>query len=249
MSATLDVEPLLSLFQPAPRIMQLEGRQYPVTIHHLLRTPLDLAGALDAAVGAVRKIVESLPRGCILVFVPGNREIQWLISELQRALERVHDVVDLLPLYAGQSQEAQQLPFNEARENAWKIVVATNVAECSLTIPDARYVVDTGYARSQLHDGVFVTQPCSQASANQRTGRAGRTREGHCYRMYSSAFYVHHMEPHDVPHALRVPPEELLMQLLALGVGRPVTFPLPSAPAGMASSLAVIVLLSLFCFS
>jgi HrpA-like RNA helicase len=76
----------------------------------------------------------------------------------------------------------------------------------------------------------FVTEPCSQASANQRTGRAGRTREGHCYRMYSSAFYVHHMAAHDVPHALRVPSEELLMQLLALGVSRPVTFPLPSSP-------------------
>lgn len=234
MSATLDIDPLASLFTPKPCVMELPGRQYAVTTHHLLRTPTDLTGALEAAVKAVRKIVSQLPRGCILVFVPGKREIQWMIGKLTSELAHVEAVVDLLPLFAGQSQEMQQLPFEEAREHGWKIVVATNIAECSLTIPDARYVVDTGYTRSQLHDGVFVTQPCSQASANQRTGRAGRTREGHCYRMYSSAFYQYHMSAYEVPAALRVAPEELLMQMLALGVSRPVNFPLPSSPGSHA---------------
>lgn len=103
---------------------------------------------------AVRKVVTSLPRGCVLVFVPGKREIALVINKLQDALSNVQDRVDLLPLYAGQSQAAQQLPFDPVADGGWKVVVATNVAECALTIPDVRYVVDSGYTRSQLHDGV-----------------------------------------------------------------------------------------------
>ncbi len=99
-------------------------------------------------------MITSLPRGCVLVFVPGKREISWVINKLQGALATVQEHVSLLPLYAGQSQHAQQLPFDPVAEGGWKVVVATNVAECALTIPDVRYVVDSGYTRSQLHDGV-----------------------------------------------------------------------------------------------
>jgi ATP-dependent helicase HrpA len=122
---------------------------------HTLGTPVDVTAALEASVSAVKKIVTTLPRGCILVFVPGKREIAHTIEMLQTALENTSAPVDLLPLYAGQSQAQQQLPFDECAAGSWKIVVATNIAECSLTIPDARYVVDTGYTRSQLHDGVY----------------------------------------------------------------------------------------------
>lgn len=114
-------------------------------------------------------------------------------------------------------------------------VVSTNVAETSLTIPNVKYVVDSGKAKSKLYDkhtgvSAFDITWTSKASANQRAGRAGRTSAGHCYRLYSSAVFNDEFVKWSMPEMQRRPVDELLLQMKALGIDRVVNFPFPSPP-------------------
>jgi len=147
----------------------------------------------------------------------------------------------VLPLYAMLSPACQARVFRGAPEGHRLVVVATNVAETSLTLPGIRYVVDTGRAKARVFatpgsggggGGLsrFAVSWISQAAAAQRAGRAGRTGPGHCYRLYSSPHYVHELPPHEPPDILNVPLEGVVLTMKAMGVDNVSNFPFPSPP-------------------
>ncbi len=233
MSATLALEPLLGLFAVKPPVVSIEGRQFPVETHWMRVTPEDLESALEAAVKTVATIQQTLPRGTVLVFVPGKREISFVSQKLRELFSE--EVMLLVSLHSGMDPTQQRLAFEPPPEGVRMVIVATNIAECSLTLPNVRYVVDPGYAREQVWGddgggGVFATRRISQASAMQRAGRAGRTVGGHVYRLYSQPLFHHHMEQHDVPQSLRLPIDSLIVTLVGMGITAPDKFPLPSPP-------------------
>jgi ATP-dependent helicase HrpB len=180
MSATLDAGPVATLLG-AP-IVTSEGRAYPVDIRWLPR-PMDASLRLEGAVaGLIRQAIEETTGG-ILVFLPGEGEIR----RVQGALGDVPDCV-IRPLYGAMDFAAQRATLAPAPMR--KIVLATSIAETSLTIPDIRVVIDAGRARRARFDAAsgmsrLVTERVTRAEATQRTGRAGRVSEGVCYRLWT----------------------------------------------------------------
>lgn len=180
-SATLEVERFSTFFGGAP-IIEVEGRTYPVEV--LYEPPDEDAELSEAVAKAVVDITSLDPHGDILVFLPGEREIRETESELLgRNLK--HTVVE--PLYARLTAAEQARVFTSIPQR--RIVLATNVAETSVTIPGIVYVVDTGFARIHRYEPRTGTtrlpiEAISQASADQRKGRCGRVREGICIRLY-----------------------------------------------------------------
>jgi len=174
---------------------------------------------LAAIASAIDEITAADPRGDVLVFLPGEREIR----DLHRALEkRQYRATEVLPLYARLSVRDQDRVFNPGPQR--RIVLATNVAETSLTVPRIRYVVDPGEARIKRYsprskiDRLHV-EPVSQASANQRKGRCGRVSEGVCYRLYSEADFLSRPEFTD-PEIRRSSLAGVILRMLHLGLGR-----------------------------
>lgn len=148
---------------------------------------------------------------------------------------RVPLKAQILPLYAALSKAQQDQVFVKTPEGVRKIILATNVAETSLTIDGIKYVFDCGRSKEKQYDietGVqqFVVDWISQASASQRLGRAGRTGPGHCYRLYSSAIYERYFEKHTLPEILRTPIEGTVLQLKNMKVDNVVNFPFPTPP-------------------
>ncbi len=232
-SATLDTEKFSKAFRNAP-VIEVSGRLYPVELEY---RPPDKEEAedkdyVDQAVGAVEYLRRERPPGDILVFMPTEQDI----LETCRMLEgRKWPLVKVLPLFS-------RLPAGEQRMvytvTAPKIVVATNVAETSLTIPGIRYVVDTGVARiAQYQPGTRIKSlpisPISRASADQRKGRCGRVREGLCVRLYSEVDYESRDE-FTSPEILRSDLAEVILRMTDLGLGDPLQFPFIDRPAAKA---------------
>ena len=232
-SATLDTEKFSKAFRNAP-IIEVSGRLYPVELEY---RPPDKEEAedkdyVDQAVEAVEYLRREKPPGDILVFMPTEQDI----LETCRMLEgRKWPLVKVLPLFS-------RLPAGEQRMvytvTAPKIVVATNVAETSLTIPGIRYVVDTGVARiAQYQPGTRINSlpvlPVSRASADQRKGRCGRVREGLCVRLYSEVDYESRDE-FTSPEILRSDLAEVILRMTDLGLGDPLQFPFVDRPASKA---------------
>lgn len=141
----------------------------------------------------------------------------------------------VLPLYSLLPSHKQQRVFEPPPEGARLCVVTTNVAETSLTIPNIKYVVDSGRQKTRLYDKVtgvsaFVVTFASKAAANQRAGRAGRTAAGHCYRLYSSAKYNDDFIDFAVPDIQKKPVEDLMLQMKCMGIDKVINFPFPSPP-------------------
>lgn len=150
----------------------------------------------------------------------------------------------VLPLFAMLSAEQQARVFQQPPSGTRLIVIATNVAETSITIPGVRYVIDCGrykekVVRSASGISKYEVQWISKASADQRMGRAGRTGPGHCYRLFSSAFYDQHMKEFQPPEILKTPLEDLLLQMRSLGIGDVERFPFPTPPTPGAISTAL----------
>ncbi|XP_067635803.1 probable ATP-dependent RNA helicase kurz [Eurosta solidaginis] len=141
----------------------------------------------------------------------------------------------ILPLYSLLSPEKQNRIFQPPPEGCRLCIVSTNVAETSLTIPNIKYVVDTGRQKTRLYDKItgvsaFVVTFTSKASADQRAGRAGRVSEGHCYRLYSSGLYNHEFMDFNQPDIQKRPVDDLMLQMRCMGIDRVVNFPFPSPP-------------------
>ncbi|WP_018179863.1 ATP-dependent RNA helicase HrpA [Jongsikchunia kroppenstedtii] len=221
---------------PAP-IIEVSGRTYPVEIRYrpLQLQPddpehehvdLDQQQAISAAVD---ELCSDAPSGDILVFLPTEREIRDTEQSLRHLKNRG---IDILPLYARLSNADQQKVF--APHSGRRIVLSTNVAETSLTVPGIRYVIDAGTARISRYSYRTKVQrlpiePISQASARQRAGRCGRVADGICIRLYSEDDYESRPE-HTDPEILRTNLAAVILQMTALGLGDIAAFPFVQAP-------------------
>ena len=231
-SATIDTERFAKHFDDAP-VISVEGRTYPVEVRYrALEGEGEQAGERtvnEAIVGAVDEITRLDARGDVLVFLPGEREIRDAHQALER---RKYRNTEVLPLYARLSNQDQDRVFNPGPNR--RIVLATNVAETSLTVPRIRYVVDPGFARVKRYsprnklDRLHI-EPISQASANQRKGRCGRVAEGICYRLYGEADFQARPEFTD-PEIRRSSLAGVILRMLQLGLGRIEDFPFLEAP-------------------
>ncbi|KPK39766.1 MAG: hypothetical protein AMJ69_04710 [Gammaproteobacteria bacterium SG8_47] len=229
MSATLDGAAVARLLDDAP-IITSSGRRYPVDVRYLARDPDgSLAHAVTRAVSAALEQHE----GDVLVFLPGAFEIR---RTQQRLEARVGNNVDVLPLYGDLPWEAQQRAIRPGRARR-RVVLATPIAETSLTIEGVRVVVDAGYVRVPQFDprsGLtrLVTQRISRASSDQRAGRAGRTAPGICYRLWSENTQ-RGLIAHAIPEIMGADLAPLALELAAWGVAEPTALAwLDAPPAG-----------------
>lgn len=147
--------------------------------------------------------------------------------------QTANDPLYVLPLYSLLPTKEQMRVFQKPPQGSRLCIVATNVAETSLTIPGVRYVVDSGRSKERKYNesnGVqsFEVGWVSKASANQRSGRAGRTGPGHCYRLYSSAVFEHDFEQFSKPEILRMPVESIVLQMKSMAIHNIINFPFPT---------------------
>ncbi len=219
MSATLEAEPLAALLGGAP-VINSEGRVFPIETHFLERR---LEGRLESAV--VRSIVQAMEKheGDVLVFLPGAGEIRRVQSMLAEA--GIPEQVVIAPLYGNLSQEAQDRAISPGRANERKIVLATSIAETSLTVEGVRIVIDSGLMRVPKFSprtGMtrLITVPVSRASADQRRGRAGRLGPGVCYRMWTEQ-EDQSLQPRSSPEIRETDLAALALELAVWGVADP----------------------------
>lgn len=227
-SATIDPERFSKHFNDAP-IIQVSGRTYPVEMRY--RPIEDHDDDIDQVQGIIRA-AEELGResqGDILVFLSGERDIRDTAEALKK---RDFRATEILPLYARLSSVEQNKIFQP--HGLRRIVLATNVAETSLTVPGIKYVIDPGTARISRYSYRTKVQrlpiePISQASANQRAGRCGRVSEGICIRLYSEDDFNNRAEFTD-PEILRTNLASVILQMLSLGLGSIGEFPFVQPP-------------------
>jgi len=246
-SATIDTEVFSKAFDEAP-IVQVSGRTHPVEV---IYAPLDSLGSdaaegdepssrpeslhyVDGAVEAVERILSGdnnspSSGGDILVFMPAERDIR----ECCEILEGRHRNTEVIPLFGRLSQAEQQRIFAESRRR--KIIVATNIAETSLTLPGIRFVVDTGLARVSRYVPAARTrrlpiEEVAQSSCDQRKGRAGRVAEGVCIRLYSEEDY-NERPRFAQPEIQRANLADVILRMKAFGLGDIERFPFINMPA------------------
>lgn len=215
-------------------IISLEGRTYPIDVLYLDESAEDY---VEKAVSTVFDIHSNEPKGDVLVFLTGREEID---RAVQAVADRSEDVppgslsILPLPLYAGLSTEQQMYVFDEAPVNHRKVIFATNIAEASVTIDGIVYVVDCGFVKLRAYDpgtGIesLTATPVSKASAAQRAGRAGRTRPGKCFRLYTEEIYDGLPEA-NIPEIQRSNLAPFILQLKALGIDNVLRFNFLTAP-------------------
>ncbi|MCZ8164224.1 ATP-dependent RNA helicase HrpA [Silanimonas sp.] len=236
-SATIDTERFAMHFDGAP-VISVEGRSYPVEVRYrpLEDTNADVASKPDAEkslyeglLAACDEMTREDARGDVLLFLPGEREIREVHHLLER---RKYRETEVLPLYARLSAKDQDRVFNPGPKR--RIVLATNVAETSLTVPRIRYVVDPGTARVKRYsprmklDRLHI-EDIAQASADQRKGRCGRVSSGICYRLFSEQDFNARPRYTD-PELLRSSLAGVILRMLSLGLGRVEDFPFIDAP-------------------
>lgn len=228
-SATIDVEGLAAHFDDAP-IIQVSGRTYPVDVFY--RPVLEYEDMIDAIVSTVQDVIadeSKSQKGDFLVFLSGERDIRETALALRKA-QIPH--LDVLPLYARLSLPEQNRVFQAHRGR--RIVLATNVAETSITVPGIRYVIDPGYARISRYSYKtkvlrLPIEPISQASANQRKGRSGRVAEGVCIRLYEESDFNTRPEFTE-PEVLRSNLASVILQMAQLQLGEIRDFPFVDMP-------------------
>lgn len=244
-SATIDPERFAEHFAsadgtPAP-IIEVSGRTYPVEVRYrpLMDLPEDdedgepiVRDQTEAIVDAVKELSAEGP-GDILVFLPGEREIRDTAEALAPLGDGIRGV-DVLPLFSRLSAAEQHRVFAPAKGSRRRVVLATNVAETSLTVPGIRYVVDTGVARISRYSARTKVQrlpiePISQASANQRSGRCGRVAAGIAIRLYAEEDFDARPEFTD-PEILRTNLASVILQMTSLGLGDIERFPFVEPP-------------------
>ncbi|MGC4067055.1 MAG: ATP-dependent RNA helicase HrpA [Polyangiaceae bacterium] len=225
-SATIETARFSAFFEDAP-VIEVEGRTYPVEV--LYEPPEDGLEWSEAVAEAVVNVTALDPHGDILVFLPGEREIR----EAEHALVGKNlRHTEILPLYARLSAADQAKVFGNLQKR--RIILATNVAETSLTIPGIVYVIDTGIARLSRYDARTGTtrlqiEPISQASADQRKGRCGRVREGICIRLYDEANFASRPAFTD-PEMKRTGLAGVILRMKSLDLGEVEDFPFLDPP-------------------
>lgn len=297
MSATIRIKDFIenkNLFTSPPPVIEVEGRQYPVTCHFSRRTSYNY---VDEAFKKISRGHKKLPPGSFLVFLTSQNEIFQLSKLLNEAFRTGTSIIDpkvkisgkdapietediefgdfmfdktdedynensdeevdinlqddefviegesevgplkmhILPLYSLLPTKEQLKVFEPPPTDSRLVILATNIAETSLTIPGVRYVFDSGRSKERKFDKLTGVQSfeigwISKASAQQRAGRAGRTIAGHCYRLYSSAVYERDFPEVSEPEILRMPIEGVVLQLKAMNLQKVMSFPFPTPP-------------------
>ena len=240
MSATLDGARVARLLGDAP-VIESEGRAYPVETHHLGRDPNRRIE--EQVADATTRALRAEP-GSILVFLPGQGEIRRVETLLR---ERVTDPsVDIAPLYGALDRGEQDLAVGPAKPGRRKVVLATSIAETSLTIEGVRVVIDSGLARVPVYEPSIgltrlETVRVSRAAADQRRGRAGRTEPGVCYRLWEEAA-TGALEAYARPEILSADLAPMLLDCAAWGVADPTTLAFLDTPPGPALKEARVLL-------
>ncbi|EFZ02001.1 hypothetical protein MHUMG1_09729 [Metarhizium humberi] len=233
-SATMNAEKFANYFDDAP-IFNIPGRRYPVDIYY---TPAPEANYLAAAITTVFQIHTTQPKGDILIFLTGQDEIEAAEQEITETAKklgsRIKELV-ICPIYANLPSDLQAKIFEPTPEGARKVVLATNIAETSLTIDGIVYVIDPGYVKENIYNPAtgmsnLVAVPCSRASANQRSGRAGRVGPGKCFRLYTKFAYMNEMDESTTPEIQRTNLNGVVLQLKSLGINELLDFEFMDPP-------------------
>lgn len=228
-SATIDVERFSRHFNHAP-IIEVSGRTYPVEVRYRpFVNDEDSSDDFQAIINAIDELSVQDKLGDILIFLTGEREIRDL-AEVLNKLDLQH--TEIVPLYARLSASEQNRIFQTHKGR--RIILSTNVAETSLTVPGIKFVIDPGKARISRYSYRTKVQrlpiePISQASANQRKGRCGRTSEGICIRLYDEQDFLSRPEFTE-PEILRTNLASVILQMIALDLGDINAFPFIEAP-------------------
>jgi pre-mRNA-splicing factor ATP-dependent RNA helicase DHX38/PRP16 len=235
-SATLNSAKFSDFFGSVP-VFNIAGRTFPVETLYA-KTPVE-----DYVEGAVKQALAihiAYPPGDILIFLTGQEEIETVAYALEERLEQLTKVgtcppLAVLPIYSQLPADLQAKIFQEAEGGHRKCVVSTNIAETSLTLDGVMYVVDTGYCKLSVYNprmGMNSLQvfPCSQAAVNQRSGRAGRTGPGTCYRLYTEMAFKHEMLSSTVPEIQRTNLGNVVLLLKSLNVDNLLDFDFMDPP-------------------
>uniref|UniRef100_A0A8C1IEI8 RNA helicase n=1 Tax=Cyprinus carpio TaxID=7962 RepID=A0A8C1IEI8_CYPCA len=233
-SATLDTERFSCFFDDAP-VFRIPGRRFPVDIYY---TKAPEADYLEACVVSVLQIHVTQPTGDVLVFLTGQEEIEACCELLQERCRRLGSKISeliVLPIYANLPSDMQAKIFNPTPPGARKVVVATNIAETSLTIDGIIYVIDPGFCKQKSYNArtgmeSLIVTPCSRASANQRAGRAGRVAAGKCFRLYTAWAFKHEMEETSIPEIQRTNLGNVVLLLKSLGINDLIHFDFMDPP-------------------
>jgi len=248
-SATVDAEDFQKFFGPKSAIMSIAGRMFPVDIHYLREPTADY---LITCVDVVCNIHKTQDIGDVLVFLTGQEEIETVVSLLK---ERAHIMgrnrlrMLPLPMYAGLAPELQMRVFQPTKRGCRKIVIATNIAETSITIDGIVYVVDSCFVKVRMYSPntnleKLVVIPVSKAQANQRAGRAGRLRPGKCYRLCTERTFQN-LVSQNQPEIQRCNVAGAILQLKALGVEDVVKFDFMAKPPEASMERALELLYAL----
>ncbi|XP_010638372.1 probable ATP-dependent RNA helicase DHX35 isoform X3 [Fukomys damarensis] len=259
-SATLDAEKFRDFFNQNETsdptrdtcvILTVEGRTFPVDIFYLQSPVPDY---IKSTVETVVKIHQTEGDGDILAFLTGQEEVETVVSmliEQARALARtgMKKHLRVLPMYAGLPSFEQMKVFERVSRSVRKVIVATNVAETSITISGIVYVIDCGFVKLRAYNPrtaieCLVVVPVSQASANQRAGRGGRNRSGKCYRLYTEEAFDK-LPQSTVPEMQRSNLAPVILQLKALGIDNVLRFHFMSPPPAQSMVQALELLYAL----
>ncbi|XP_054856361.1 pre-mRNA-splicing factor ATP-dependent RNA helicase PRP16 [Eublepharis macularius] len=220
-SATMDAEKFAAFFGNVP-IFHIPGRTFPVDVL-FSKTPQE--DYVEAAVKQALQVHLSGAAGDILIFMPGQEDIEVTSEQIVEQLEELENAPALavLPIYSQLPSDLQAKIFQKAPDGVRKCIVATNIAETSLTVDGIMFVIDSGYCKLKVFNpriGMDALQiyPISQANANQRSGRAGRTGPGQCFRLYTQSAYKNELLTTTVPEIQRTNLANVVLLLKSLGV-------------------------------
>lgn len=235
-SATINADKFANYFDGAP-IFKIPGRRFPVDICY---TKHPEANYIQAAITTVFQIhMKQEVSGDILVFLTGQDEIETMAETLNEACENLGDLIKPLivaPIYANMPPAMQARIFEPTPQDSRKVVLATNIAETSITIDGIKYVVDPGYVKENVFNPTtgmesLVVVPCSRASADQRAGRAGRVGPGKCYRLFTKWSFYNELAANPTPEILRVNLGTVVLLLLSMGITDLVHFDFMDPPS------------------
>jgi pre-mRNA-splicing factor ATP-dependent RNA helicase DHX15/PRP43 len=242
MSATLDAAKFQEYFHGAP-LMKVPGRTFPVEVFYTAKPERNY---VEAAIRTTVHIHQCEEPGDILVFLTGEQEIEQACEEIRekaRSMGPEHGELVVYPLYSSLPPEQQRRIFSEAPgprvpggPPGRKVVVSTNIAETSLTIDGIVYVVDPGFSKQKVYNPrirveSLLVSPISRASARQRAGRAGRTRPGKCFRLYTEKSFYEDLQETTYPEILRSKMSNVVLTLKKLGIDDLVHFDFMDPPA------------------
>ncbi|XP_074286404.1 pre-mRNA-splicing factor ATP-dependent RNA helicase DEAH1-like [Silene latifolia] len=248
-SATLDAKKFSDFFDFAPEF-NIPGRCFPVQVFY---TNTPVSDYLDSAIITALQIHVTEPAGDILIFLTGQEEIETTEELLKNRMKGYGSQIPELiicPIYANLPSDLQAKIFDPTPDGTRKVVLATNIAETSLTIDGIRYVIDPGFVKMKSYNPrtsieSLLVMPISKASARQRAGRCGRTGPGKCYRLYTSYNYLNDLEDNTPPEIQRINLANVVLSLRSLGINDLLNFDFMDPPPTEALLKAIEMLYAL----